>query len=106
MNWRSTIRGQHLIPEQFPHGVNRKFKTLHDARSLEDIGITYVQSHRWQREASVPEDVFEKHIRDIQNAGAELKLRAERKGGVMLAEMDRHKKADGRPKKNPPRWGV
>ena len=36
---------------------------------------------------------------DIQNEGAMLKIRAERKGGEKLKTMERHKKGDGRPKK-------
>ena len=30
---------------------------------------------------------------------AEIKIRAERRAGELLADMDRHKSADGRPKK-------
>ena len=29
--------------------------------TLADLGITYMQSHRWQAEASVPEERFERH---------------------------------------------
>ena len=32
--------------------------------SLQDLGITHNQSHRWQLEAEVPEEVFEQHVVD------------------------------------------
>lgn len=39
---------------------------------LEDLGITKVQSHRWQQVASVPEPVFEQHVAKAKEANQEL----------------------------------
>jgi len=39
---------------------------------LEDIGITKIQSSRWQATASLPEEVFEKHIIETKCDGKEL----------------------------------
>lgn len=50
---------------------------LHDERALalprlSDLGISEVQSHRWQSEAEVPEDVFEQHVATIKDKQEEL----------------------------------
>ncbi len=42
------------------------------APSLEDIGVTKAQSSRWQAEASLPEEDFEKYIEETKAAGEEL----------------------------------
>jgi hypothetical protein len=34
---------------------------------LEDLGISKVQSHRWQLEAEVPETEFEQHVAEIKS---------------------------------------
>jgi len=44
---------------------------LHDA-TLKDYGIEKTQSHRWQKEASVPVEDFEKHVLDIRKNKGEL----------------------------------
>jgi N6-adenosine-specific RNA methylase IME4 len=59
-----------LIPEQFPHGGDRK-STSYDT-SLKEVGITYDQSSRWQQEASIPEKEFEQHIIEIKAEQKEL----------------------------------
>jgi len=40
--------------------------------TLEEIGITKIQSSRWQATASLPEEVFEKHIIETKEDGKEL----------------------------------
>ncbi len=45
---------------------------LHDATRLEELGINKTQSSRWQREASVPDEAFEKHIAECHEKGFEL----------------------------------
>jgi hypothetical protein len=51
-------------------------ETFHDERfaipKLKDLGISELQSHRWQLSASVPEEVLEQHITEIKNKGKEL----------------------------------
>jgi len=50
---------------------------LHDERAfdipkLADLGISEIQSHRCQTEASVPEVIFERHIAEVKASGEEL----------------------------------
>lgn len=48
---------------------------LHDATSgptLSGLGISRVQSHRWQAEASVPEEQFEEHVAEVRAAKSDL----------------------------------
>jgi N6-adenosine-specific RNA methylase IME4 len=39
---------------------------------LEDLGVTKIQSHRWQTVARVPEPEFEAHVANVKQAGEEL----------------------------------
>lgn len=39
---------------------------------LADLGISKMQSSRWQAEASLPEDVFERHVAEVKANGEEL----------------------------------
>lgn len=84
-----------LIPEQFPHGGDRKARS-YDA-TLKEVGITRDQSSRWQQEARVPDKEFERHIADTQDL-AEILLYAEARLGEMLAATERNKgpKVSGR----------
>lgn len=49
---------------------------LHRARDLpptyDELGIEYTQAHRWQLEANVPQDEFERHVAETKAAGEEL----------------------------------
>lgn len=61
-----------LEPDREKRGGDQKSK-LHDVtlKSLPD-GISRIQSHRYQRIASVPEPVFEKHVATVKERGDEL----------------------------------
>lgn len=53
-------------------GGDRK-SSLHNVRmKLKDLGISEVQSHRWQLEAEIPEEQFEQHIIETKSRGEEL----------------------------------
>lgn len=70
---RAERRAGELLKEQGIKPGNPQF--LHDARirpKLADIGIEETQSHRWQRIADIPEDIFEKHIGEYKDAKQEL----------------------------------
>lgn len=50
---------------------------LHDESALAipklaELGISESQSHRWQAEASLPEEVFERHVAEVKQSGGEL----------------------------------
>ena len=61
-----------LLAELQLQGGDRKSK-LHDATlKLEDLGITRTQSRRWQVEASVSDEEFERYIRTSNDLGREI----------------------------------
>jgi N6-adenosine-specific RNA methylase IME4 len=55
-------------PDIHPGGNQAK---LHDV-TLSDFGISKAESHRWQLEASVPEDILKQHIEQTRKAGGEV----------------------------------
>jgi N6-adenosine-specific RNA methylase IME4 len=69
---RAERRLGELIPECFPHGGDRRTdSTSHDVR-LKDLGISYMDSHRWQKMARVPAEDFEQHVAEVRERGDEL----------------------------------
>lgn len=59
------------MPKQGP-GEYQRFQPGTVAPRYEDLGIKKTQAHRWQKVASVPEDVFEMEIQDAKAHGREL----------------------------------
>jgi site-specific DNA-methyltransferase (adenine-specific) len=51
---------------------NRSHEVTSSSPTLADIGITKMQSSRWQQVASIPENIFEQFIKDTKQAGEEL----------------------------------
>lgn len=73
---------------------------LHDGSALpprlQELGIGTTQSHRWQREASVPEAEFERHVAETKESGRELTsvgllrlARAQHRDGERFADAER-----------------
>jgi hypothetical protein len=54
--------GRLLIELNVHGGRPAKKKRSHDATVLRDLGIKKSQSSRWQREARVPDEVFERYL--------------------------------------------
>lgn len=54
------------------HGARPADTDLRDVSPLEDIGISYQQSSRWQQIASVPQPIFERHVAETKAEGEEL----------------------------------
>lgn len=57
-----------------PGGRGAKIVGLHDVtpHELSDFGISKIQSHRWQRIATIPNQEFENHIHDVKECKREL----------------------------------
>ena len=53
------------------HGGGRPSENrLHDVTSsLADVGVTKIQSHRWQQVAAVPEPEFGRHLVEVDGGG-------------------------------------
>jgi len=64
--------GEFLKKTKLSKGAAEKKTRLHDATTLSDLSIEKTQSHRWQKEASVPVEDFEKHVADIRKNKGEL----------------------------------
>jgi len=74
---RAERRCGELLGDMDRAEVGRPEKTYHDDTivsppTLSDMGITRVQSSRWQAIASVPEPVFEQHLATVKAAAQEL----------------------------------
>ena len=66
---------------------------LHDviiAPKLSELGITPMQSHRWQLEATVPDEEFEQFVTEIKSEGGELTSSGFRRfaSKLRIAEID------------------
>jgi hypothetical protein len=57
---------------QGARGIGVRSQAVTTLPRLRDLGVSKMQSSRWQREASVPERVFARHIADVQDKGKEL----------------------------------
>lgn len=53
-------------------GGDRKSKSNDSILKLSDLGLSSDESMQWQRIASIPDKVFENHISDTKESGAEL----------------------------------
>ncbi len=51
-------------PDIHPGGDRRPLS--HDVIKLSELGISLMQSHRWQMEASIPEKTFEQFIAETK----------------------------------------
>lgn len=74
---RAERRAGELLREMPKHPAGRPTENrLHDATdfppTLESIGIEKTQSHRWQAVASIPDDVFERHVSTTRTSGKPL----------------------------------
>lgn len=59
---RAERRAGHLLRSITKHGGDRKSAVHNKALKLADLGIDHNQSARWQREASVPDDLFGEYV--------------------------------------------
>lgn len=69
---RAERKAGELLRELRLHGGDRKSRVRQSHLKLDQLGISRVQSHRWQIEASVPDDDFEKYVRSSNDLQKEL----------------------------------
>lgn len=69
---RAERRAGEMLAENVEHKGGRPKKPSHDVRVLKDAGISWNESSRWQRVASVPEAKFEEHVAETKDAKKEL----------------------------------
>ena len=65
------LRCERKIGEMIPKTIRHGGSTLHDVM-LKDVGISEIQSHRYQSISSLPEKEFEKYITDVKASNEEL----------------------------------
>jgi hypothetical protein len=66
------LSGCQLNPGGRPPKTDSKMEGVRDAQSLRDMGIEAHESHRWQRIASIPKDLFETYIAEARHGSREL----------------------------------
>ena len=69
---RAERKAGQLLRELRLHGGDRKSRVRRSHLKLDQLGISRVQSHRWQLEASVPDNDFEKYVRSSNDLHKEL----------------------------------
>ena len=72
MKLRAERKAGHVLADMHLHGGNRRSRRRAAAIRLKQCGITHGQSHRWQREASVSEEGFERYITATRALGKEI----------------------------------
>lgn len=65
-------RAGEMLAENVQRGGDRKSKFHDGTLKLTEIGVDKKQSHRWQRIAGIPEDIFQRHIRTTLDMNKEL----------------------------------
>lgn len=73
---RAERRAGALLAQLKLAGGDRRSKTAANTLTLDDLGINKHESSRWQQEAAVPEDVFERFLQETNAAECELTTRA------------------------------
>jgi len=69
---RAERRAGEMLAEQVKVGNPQLSHDVIIAPKLNELGISLKESSRWQLEAEVPEDIFEKHIAEIKSNKEEL----------------------------------
>ena len=64
LGWETKIRSERRMGELLPKILHNG--DSHDVTFLEDLGISKMQSHRYQRLSAIPEDKFDKRIEELR----------------------------------------
>jgi hypothetical protein len=82
---RAERRAGQLLPDLVVHGGNRKANSSDGKLKLEDLGIDHNQSARWQREAKVPDEIFEQYVAQANAQSTEITAQGLLRLGRLLA---------------------
>jgi len=66
------LRAERRVGEMLKGEELAKNQYAGNMMSLAKIGIEKHESSRWQKEADIPEDVFEEHVKEVKNKNIEL----------------------------------
>jgi len=69
---RAERRMGEMLAKQLKHGGDRKSKSRCQHVTLKDMEISKKQSERWQAEASLPEEKFEKFLEETRDSDQEI----------------------------------
>jgi hypothetical protein len=69
---RAERRAGQLLAELIDRGGDRKSKSRHEKLKLSDLGVDHNQSARWQKEAAVPERIFEEYVVAANKMGRDI----------------------------------
>jgi hypothetical protein len=90
---RAERRAGQLLRSIMKHGGDRKSAVHSQTLKLADLGIDHNRSARWQREASVPDDLFEEYVAAAKEYGKPITAR----GLLRLEQTLAHKRPDRKP---------
>ena len=69
---RAERKAGELLAGMVKQGGDRKSKLHDETLKLPDLGITKIQSHRWQKLSKMPEDAFTSFVAETNEGGNEL----------------------------------
>jgi hypothetical protein len=82
---RAERRAGQLLPDLVVYGGNHKANSNNGKVKLKDLGIDHNQSARWQREAKVPDEIFEQYVAQANARSTEITAQGLLRLGRLLA---------------------
>jgi hypothetical protein len=90
---RAERRAGRLLAGLIKRGGDRKSISHNEHLTLSDMGIDHNQSARWQREAAVPDEMFEEYLAAAKEYGKPITARGLLRLERMLPQKQRHRES-------------